>query len=91
MLNKMKYKFIIVLVASLLLSVSITIAYAVINRKPTSLFRQNIEALTQYEGPVITCSAGSWGQCFVKESAWPFGKCVWTGYQSDYCDLSGLY
>lgn len=54
----------------------------------------NIEALTDIEGAVITCSTGSWGRCFkpnIEFHGWlsiPYYYCDWSGYQSDYCDWS---
>ena len=54
----------------------------------------NVEALTDIEEAVITCSSGYCGRCFKTERefvGWmkiPFYYCDWTGYQSDYCPCS---
>lgn len=52
-----------------------------------SLFESNIEALMRDEA-IITCSSTICGRCFEEKKAWPFYKCNWTGYQSDYCDCN---
>ncbi len=55
--------------------------------KSTTLFEANVEALAQDEGgALIICSMGSCGQCFDIKTAWPYYRCIWTGYQSDNCD-----
>ena len=74
---------------SLLAALLLVAAAVVLHKTNTAnqeLFQANVEALTEDEGATIICSKGSCGQCFDIKVAWPFYRCIWTGYQSDYCD-----
>ena len=56
--------------------------------RDNSSLKANLEALTQQEEAVIVCDSGGCGQCYMERTAWPFYRCILTGYQDDYCDCN---
>lgn len=85
----MKNLFVSAAVAVIAVSAALVFVHSIGSGAPDNeLFEANVEALLNQEldPAVIVCDDGICGSCFVEENAWPFYKCNWTGFQSDYCD-----
>ena len=85
----MKNLFAVAVVALIVASAALVFVNSIGFGTPDNeIFEANVEALLRQEldPAIITCDEDLCGSCYVAEYAWPFYKCNWTGFQSDYCD-----